>query len=105
MTYVHETTGHRPNNRNVTRLLQRQNVFVVLKQNDRFLVQVSCDLHSLGAVNERTPLVPRRSRVWVLEETHFELDPEQPGHSSIHNVNIELARLDKLGNLLEVASR
>ena len=49
------------------------------------------------------PLVLRRSRVWVLKEAHFELDPEQPRDRRVDNVDIELAGLDKLGNFLEVA--
>lgn len=78
---------------------------MVLKQNDRLLVQVSCDLHSLGAVDELTPLVLRCSRVRVLKETHFKLDAQQPSDSSVDDRNIELARLDKLGDFLEVAVR
>lgn len=105
LTYVHETTSHRPNDRNVARLLQRQDVIVVLKQNNRLLIQVPRSFHSLGAVNELMPLVLGCSRVRVLEETHLELDPEQPRDRSVHNLDIEFSRLDKLGNLLEVAIR
>lgn len=97
--------SHGSDDGNVTRLLQRQNVIVVLKQNDRLLIQVSCDLLSLGAVDELMPFVLRRSRVRVLKEAHFELDPKQPRDSSVHKRNIEFAGLDKLGDLLEVAIR
>lgn len=68
--------SHGSDDGNVTRLLQRQNVIVVLKQNDRLLIQVSCDLHSLGAVDELMPFVLRCSRVRVLKETHFKLGPK-----------------------------
>lgn len=51
------------------------------------------------------PLVLRRSRIRVLEETHFELDPKQPRDGSVDDLNIEFAGLDKLGDLLEVAIR
>ena len=105
LTYVHETASHRPNDRNVTRLLQRQDVFVVLKQNDRLFIQVSCKFHSFGAVDQRTPLVLRCSGVRVLKETHFKLGPKQPSDSSVNDRNIELAGLDKLGDLLKVAVR
>jgi hypothetical protein len=76
LTYVHKTTSHWPNDRNVTRLLQRQDVFVVLKQDDRLFIQVSCKFHSLGAVYELTPLVLRCSRIRVLKETHLKLDAQ-----------------------------
>lgn len=105
LTYVHVTMSHRPDDRNVTRLLQRQNVIMVLKQNDRLLIQVSRNLHSLGAVDELVPFVLRRSRVRILKETHFELDAEQPRDSSVDHLNIKFAGLDKLGNFLEVAIR
>ena len=78
---------------------------MILKQNDRLLIQVSCDLHSLWAIDELTPLVLGCSRVWVLKKTHFKLDTQQPSDSSVNDRNIELAGLDKLGNLLEVTIR
>jgi hypothetical protein len=54
-------------------------------------------------VDKLLPLILRCSRVRILEETHFKLGTEQPRDSSIDDRDFKLARLDKLGDLLEVA--
>lgn len=104
-TYVHESVGHWSNHSNATRLLQRKSLLVVFQEHDGLLVKVSGQLLGCSIVNQASPFAFGGSRIRVLKETHLELDAEQSGHSGVDSRNIQLARLDQLGDLLEVAVR
>lgn len=49
------------------------------------------------------PLVPRGSGIGFFEKAHFELGPEQSGYCGVDDRNIQLLRLDKLCDFLEIA--
>jgi hypothetical protein len=75
---------------------------MVLQKNDGFLVQISRNLFCLGVIDELMPLALWSSGIGIFEEAHFELDPEQPGYCSVDERNIQLSRLDKLWDFLEI---
>lgn len=76
---------------------------MVFEQHNGLLIKLSCELHGFLAVNELAPLLLWGRRVRVLKETHLELSPEQSGHGSVDNRDIQLTGLDELGDLLIVA--
>lgn len=51
LAYVHITMSHRADDCNVSRLLERQSLIVILQQDNRLLIQLSRKLHSFVAVN------------------------------------------------------
>lgn len=95
--------GHGPNDGNATGLLQRKSRIVVLQKHNGLLVQVPSNLLGCSIVNQAAPLAFWCRRVWVLKEAHLKLDAQESGNGSVDSCNIELARLDQLGDLLEVA--
>lgn len=94
---------HRPDDGDATTLLQGEGLVVVLEQDDGLLVDGSRELDCLRAVDQLVPFGLRSGWVGVLEEAHFELGSENSGDGGVDDLDVQLAGLDELGDLLVVA--
>ena len=76
---------------------------MVLQQNDRLPIQLAGKINRLLRMDELVPVRRRSTVIGVLEETHFELRPEQTRHGRVDDFNIELAGVDQADDRFEVA--
>lgn len=79
---------HGPNDSDAARLLQWQSLVMVLQEHNRLLVQLSCQLNCLGAVDQILPLGFRGSRIRFLKQPHLEFDAKHSRHSSVDSRDI-----------------
>jgi hypothetical protein len=82
---------HRPDNSNIALLLQRKDIIVVLKEDDRLAVEFAGEIEGLLAVDEFLPILLRRSRVRVLEKARGELRAQDAGDGRVDGFNVEFA--------------
>ena len=94
---------HGPNDSDAARLLQWQSLVMVLQEHNRLLVQLSCQLNCLGAVDQILPLGFRGSRIRLLKQPHLKFDAEHSRHCCVDSRNVQFPRFYQLWNFLEVA--
>ena len=91
MAYVHEPIAHRPDQGDVGGAVEREEIVVVLKQNDGLGIQLAGQSERAVRVDDRGSLIRGQSAVRVLEDAHREFGAQETRYGSVHDALVELA--------------
>lgn len=92
---------HGSNNSNIGILLQRQDVIVVLQQNDALLVDLLGQSNMFIGMDVVVNLVIRDAGKGVLEKALLKLGAEDASDGSVDNFLVQRARFDEVRDILE----
>lgn len=93
--------SHWSDNGNVSGLGQRKNVVVVLKQHNRLSVNLASQSNIRLGMDVLRGLRCWDTEVWVLEKAAGELGLEKARDCLVDDLDVQLSRLDHLGDLGE----
>lgn len=94
--------SHRPYYSDISVLLQGQNVVVILEENDRFSIELTCKLNDLWRMDVFGLLLLRHARKGSLKQACLEFGAQDSRYSFIDNFYRQFASCNHLGDLLEV---